>query len=144
MFDAVLIEKSDSGQEAGLSRIDTSQLPQGDVLVEVAWSTLNYKDALAIGDSAYQARQTRMPRKGRISTHPRGSPQDDEFVQRTRLHRIKDIASISTSFAVAGKPSRDLLGMPALAASKLTAPVAKGWGSRRNASASAKRVMSII
>ncbi|MGI0526828.1 acryloyl-CoA reductase [Rhizobium giardinii] len=48
MFDAVLIEKSDSGQEAGLSRIDTSQLPQGDVLVEVAWSTLNYKDALAI------------------------------------------------------------------------------------------------
>ena len=48
MFDAVLIEKSDSGQEAGLSRIDTAQLPQGDVLVEVAWSTLNYKDALAI------------------------------------------------------------------------------------------------
>jgi acrylyl-CoA reductase (NADPH) len=48
MFDAVLIEKSHSGQEAGLSRIDTAQLPQGDVLVEVAWSTLNYKDALAI------------------------------------------------------------------------------------------------
>ena len=48
MFDAVLIEKSDSGQEAGLSKIDTSRLPQGDVLVDVAWSTLNYKDALAI------------------------------------------------------------------------------------------------
>lgn len=48
MFDAVLIEKSDSGQEARLSRIDTAQLPPGDVLVEVAWSTLNYKDALAI------------------------------------------------------------------------------------------------
>ncbi|BCH30714.1 acrylyl-CoA reductase AcuI [Mesorhizobium sp. L-8-10] len=48
MFDAVLIEKSDSGQVAGLSAIDTPQLPQGDVLVEVAWSTLNYKDALAI------------------------------------------------------------------------------------------------
>lgn len=45
---AVLIEKSESGQVAGLSRIDTSQLPQGDVLVEVAWSSLNYKDALAI------------------------------------------------------------------------------------------------
>lgn len=48
MFDAVLIEKSDSGQEAGLSKVDTAQLPQGDVLVDVAWSTLNYKDALAI------------------------------------------------------------------------------------------------
>lgn len=48
MFDAVLIEKSDSGQAAGLSAIDTAQLPQGDVLVDVAWSTLNYKDALAI------------------------------------------------------------------------------------------------
>ncbi|SHN17417.1 acrylyl-CoA reductase (NADPH) [Roseibium suaedae] len=48
MFNAVLIDKSDSGQVAGLSRIDTSQLPPGDVLVDVAWSTLNYKDALAI------------------------------------------------------------------------------------------------
>ncbi|MBO9653366.1 MAG: oxidoreductase [Agrobacterium tumefaciens] len=48
MFDAVLIEKSDSGQEAGLSKVETAQLPQGDVLVDVAWSTLNYKDALAI------------------------------------------------------------------------------------------------
>ncbi|SDA92717.1 Alcohol dehydrogenase GroES-like domain-containing protein [Sinorhizobium sp. NFACC03] len=48
MFDAALIEKSDSGQVAGLSKIHTAQLPHGDVLVEVAWSTLNYKDALAI------------------------------------------------------------------------------------------------
>lgn len=48
MFDAVLSEKSDSGQEAGLSKVETTQLPQGDVLVDVAWSTLNYKDALAI------------------------------------------------------------------------------------------------
>jgi len=48
MFDAVLIEKSDSGQEAGLSKVETVHLPQGDVLVDVAWSTLNYKDALAI------------------------------------------------------------------------------------------------
>ncbi|MFQ6163396.1 MDR family oxidoreductase [Sinorhizobium meliloti] len=48
MFDAVLIEKYDIGQEAGLGRVDTAQLPPGDVLVDVAWSTLNYKDALAI------------------------------------------------------------------------------------------------
>ncbi|MBB3355216.1 acrylyl-CoA reductase (NADPH) [Rhizobium sp. BK049] len=48
MFDAVLIEKFDIGQEAGLGRVDTAQLPPGEVLVDVAWSTLNYKDALAI------------------------------------------------------------------------------------------------
>jgi acrylyl-CoA reductase (NADPH) len=48
MFDAVLIEKSDSGQTASLSKVETSQLPEGDVLVDVTWSTLNYKDALAI------------------------------------------------------------------------------------------------
>lgn len=48
MFDAVVIKKSDSGQEAGLSKVETAQLPQGDVLVDVAWSTLNDKDALAI------------------------------------------------------------------------------------------------
>lgn len=48
MFDAVLIEKTDSRQEASLGRVETSRLPPGDVLVDVAWSTLNYKDALAI------------------------------------------------------------------------------------------------
>lgn len=60
MFDAVLIEKSDSGQEAGLSRIDTAQLPQGDVLVDVSWSTLNYKDALAITGASPVVRSFRM------------------------------------------------------------------------------------
>jgi acrylyl-CoA reductase (NADPH) len=48
MFDAILIEKTDAGQTASLTSIDPGQLPEGDVLVDVAWSTLNYKDALAI------------------------------------------------------------------------------------------------
>lgn len=48
MFDAILIEKSDTGQSARLSSIEPTQLPAGDVLVDVAWSTLNYKDALAM------------------------------------------------------------------------------------------------
>lgn len=48
MFDAILIEKSDAGQSARLSSIEPTRLPAGDVLVDVAWSTLNYKDALAM------------------------------------------------------------------------------------------------
>ncbi|MBO3759090.1 MDR family oxidoreductase [Ciceribacter sp. L1K22] len=48
MFDAILIEKTQAGQTVRLTSMDTAQLPAGDVLVEVAWSTLNYKDALAM------------------------------------------------------------------------------------------------
>ncbi|QYZ69780.1 acrylyl-CoA reductase (NADPH) [Neotabrizicola shimadae] len=48
MFDAILIEKAETGQTASLTAVDESRLPEGDVTVDVAWSTLNYKDALAI------------------------------------------------------------------------------------------------
>ncbi|MGX5733240.1 acrylyl-CoA reductase (NADPH) [Bosea thiooxidans] len=48
MFDAILIEKSEAGQTARLTTINEKALPEGDVTVRVAWSTLNYKDALAI------------------------------------------------------------------------------------------------
>lgn len=48
MFKALLIEKDDTGQRVALSDLDESRLPEGDVTVRVACSTLNYKDALAI------------------------------------------------------------------------------------------------
>src|SRR5574341_180882 len=48
MFRAILIEKTDSGQKVGLSDLDESRLPPGDVTVAVEWSTVNYKDALAL------------------------------------------------------------------------------------------------
>ncbi|MBU2329470.1 MAG: oxidoreductase [Alphaproteobacteria bacterium] len=48
MFDAILIEKPDGKQTVRLTQLGTQDLPQGDVLVDVAFSTLNYKDALAI------------------------------------------------------------------------------------------------
>ncbi|MCP4564401.1 MAG: oxidoreductase [Bosea sp.] len=48
MFEAILIEKSETGQAARLTSIDENALPEGDVTIQVAWSTLNYKDALAI------------------------------------------------------------------------------------------------
>lgn len=48
MFQGILINKDDAGYRAGLQAIDESQLPEGDVTVQVAWSTLNYKDGLAI------------------------------------------------------------------------------------------------
>jgi acrylyl-CoA reductase (NADPH) len=48
MFAALLISKTDDGQKVELSQLDESQLPEGDVLIDVAYSTLNYKDGLAI------------------------------------------------------------------------------------------------
>ena len=48
MFSAILIEKGDAGQTVALTSLDEAQLPDGDVSVEVQYSTLNYKDGLAI------------------------------------------------------------------------------------------------
>jgi acrylyl-CoA reductase (NADPH) len=48
MFNALLLEKTDAGFTANVRAVDEAQLPEGDVLVSVAHSTLNYKDGLAI------------------------------------------------------------------------------------------------
>ncbi len=48
MFKAILLEKGDAGFSAGIAQIDESRLPAGDVLVRPEYSTLNYKDALAL------------------------------------------------------------------------------------------------
>src|ERR1700730_7096318 len=51
-FKAIVIEKSESGQKVGLTNFDESNLMDGDVTVRVEWSTLNYKDGLAITGKA--------------------------------------------------------------------------------------------
>ncbi|MBX3610442.1 MAG: oxidoreductase [Hydrogenophaga sp.] len=49
MFNGLLITKPESGYRCDLARIDEAQLPTtGDVSVAVAYSTINYKDGLAI------------------------------------------------------------------------------------------------
>lgn len=48
MFDAILIEKESDQQTVSLCQVSPDRLPEGDVLVDIAFSTLNYKDALAI------------------------------------------------------------------------------------------------
>lgn len=48
MFQGILITKGDAGYQVRLQAIDESALPEGDVTVRIDWSTLNYKDGLAI------------------------------------------------------------------------------------------------
>lgn len=48
-FQALLLNKTEQGFQAAVTKLDTSQLPEdGDVLVQIKYSTLNYKDGLAI------------------------------------------------------------------------------------------------
>jgi acrylyl-CoA reductase (NADPH) len=48
VFNALLIEKTGDQPQARLAEIDDADLPDGSVAVDVAYSSLNYKDALAI------------------------------------------------------------------------------------------------
>ncbi len=57
MFNAILIEKDDAGYRATATSVDEAQLPQGDVLVDVQYSTINYKDGLAITGKSPVVRQ---------------------------------------------------------------------------------------
>ena len=51
-FKAIVIEKTEGGQKVGLADFDERDLMEGDVTVRVEWSTLNYKDGLAITGKA--------------------------------------------------------------------------------------------
>jgi len=51
-FRAIRISKTENGQQVELARIDEQDLMDGDVVVNVAYSTINYKDGLAISGSA--------------------------------------------------------------------------------------------
>ena len=48
MFKAIVINTDDKGYRAELDQLEESALPAGDVRVRVHYSTLNYKDGLAI------------------------------------------------------------------------------------------------
>ena len=48
MFRALLLEKTEADFHAGIQTLADDRLPEGDVLVQIAHSTLNYKDGLAI------------------------------------------------------------------------------------------------
>jgi len=51
-FKAIVIEKADGGQRVALADFDEANLMDGDVTVRVEWSTVNYKDGLALTGKA--------------------------------------------------------------------------------------------
>jgi acrylyl-CoA reductase (NADPH) len=51
-FKAIRIDKADKGTKAALTQFDEAELMDGDVTVRVEWSTLIYKDGLAVTGKA--------------------------------------------------------------------------------------------
>lgn len=51
-FKAIRIDKADKGTTTALAQFDEADLMDGDVTVRVEWSTLNYKDGLALTGKA--------------------------------------------------------------------------------------------
>ena len=81
-FTAWLLDKSDSGFTAALTELEDDRLPEGDVTVAVDYSTINYKDALALTNRSPVVRRWPMvpgiDGAGTVisSTHPDWKPGD--------------------------------------------------------------------
>ena len=81
-FKAIVVDKSDGGQTVRLTDFDEADLMEGDVTVRVEWSTVNYKDGLAVTGKAPVVR--RFPMIAGIdfagtvesSSHPQWKPGD--------------------------------------------------------------------
>ena len=81
-FKAIRIDKADKGTTAQLTQFDETELMEGDVTVSVEWSTLNYKDGLAVTGKAPVVRRFPMiagiDLAGTVeqSSHPQWKPGD--------------------------------------------------------------------
>ena len=81
-FKAIVVEKGEGGQKAGLADFDEANLMDGDVTVRVEWSTVNYKDGLALTGKAPVIRRFPMipgiDFAGTVesSSHPQWKPGD--------------------------------------------------------------------
>ena len=81
-FKAIVVEKGEGGQKAALADFDEANLMDGDVTVRVEWSTVNYKDGLALTGKAPVIRRFPMipgiDFAGTVesSSHPQWKPGD--------------------------------------------------------------------
>ncbi|HEY2188422.1 MAG TPA: MDR family oxidoreductase [Caldimonas sp.] len=116
MFKALLLEKDDKGFRAAVKSLDEAALPEGEVLVRIEHSTINYKDALAITDKSPIVRAWPMVAgidgAGTVveSTHARWKPGDRVVhngwgVGETRWGCLAEQARLKGEWLVALPPS---------------------------------------
>ena len=82
-FRALLVSKTETGQAAAITNINEDQLMPGDVTIRVSYSSMNYKDGLAVTGKSPIIRQYPLipgidfAGKVQSSTHPRWKTGDD-------------------------------------------------------------------
>jgi acrylyl-CoA reductase (NADPH) len=124
-FNAIVIDKTEAGQSVALRDFDEAQLMDGDVTVRVEWSTLNYKDGLAVTGKAPVVR--RFPMIAGIdfagtvetSSHPDWKPGDRVILNgwgcgETHLGAYAEKARVKGDWLVrlpAGMSARDAMGI---------------------------------
>ena len=57
MFRALIVDKDEDSFSVEIRDLTEDDLPEGDVLIDVEYSTINYKDALAITDVGTDSRE---------------------------------------------------------------------------------------
>jgi acrylyl-CoA reductase (NADPH) len=124
-FKAIVIEKTEAGQKVGLADFDDSNLMEGDVTVRVEYSTLNYKDGLAITGKVPVVRRFPMipgiDFAGTVesSTHPDWKAGDQVILNgwgcgETHLGAYGEKARVKGNWLVrlpAGMSARDAMGI---------------------------------
>jgi acrylyl-CoA reductase (NADPH) len=124
-FKAIVIEKADKAQTVSLTDFDESSLMDGDVTVAVQWSTLNYKDGLAITGRAPVVRRFPMipgiDLAGVVeqSTHPAWKPGDQVILNgwgtgETHLGALAEKSRVKGDWLVrlpAGMSPRDAMAI---------------------------------
>jgi acrylyl-CoA reductase (NADPH) len=124
-FKAIRIDKAEKGTSVALTQFDEAELMAGDVTVRVEWSTLNYKDGLAVTGKAPVVR--RFPMIAGIdfagsveqSSHPQWKPGDTVICNgwgmgETHLGAYAEKARVSGDWLVRlpeGMSSRDAMAI---------------------------------
>jgi acrylyl-CoA reductase (NADPH) len=124
-FKAIRIDKGEGGQTVALADFDDAELMPGDVGVRVAWSTVNYKDGLAITGKAPVVRRYPMIAgvdfAGAVtaSSHPKWKPGDAVILNgwglgETHLGAYAERARVNGDWLVAlphGMSARDAMAI---------------------------------
>jgi acrylyl-CoA reductase (NADPH) len=124
-FKAIVITKTESGTAAALTDFDEQDLMEGDVALRPEWSTVNYKDGLAVTGKAPVVRRFPMiagvdaAATVEASSHPAWKPGDQVLINgwgcgETHLGMYAEKARVKGDWLVAlppGLTSRDAMAI---------------------------------
>jgi acrylyl-CoA reductase (NADPH) len=124
-FKAIVITKTDGGTAAALTDFDENDLMEGDVTLRPEWSTVNYKDGLAVTGKAPVVRRFPMiagvAAAGTVeaSSHPAWKPGDQVILNgwgcgETHLGMYAEMARVKGDWLIARPPgltSRDAMAI---------------------------------